>query len=78
MEVFLSKIAGCQLRLSFFFSPGTPESLTFESITPWQKCTEFKVKFKNYKEGASKQNKFSFSKHFNRVQLVPILALPRF
>ena len=67
MEVFLSKIADCQLWLSFFFSPGTPESLAFESITPWQKCTVLKTKFKNYKEAASKQNKFSFSKHFNQV-----------
>ena len=56
MEVFLSKIAGCQLWLSFFFSPGTPESLSFESITPWQKCAVFKTQFKNYKEAASKKN----------------------
>ena len=52
MEVFLSKIADCQLWLSFFFSPVTPESLTFEPITPSQKCTVFKTKFKNYKEAA--------------------------
>ena len=67
MEVFLSKTTGCQLWLSFFFSTKLPESLTFESITPWQKCTVFKTQFKNYKEAASKQNKFSFNKHFNRV-----------
>ena len=58
MEVFLSKITGCQLWLSFFFSPGPPESLTFESITPWQKRTLFKTQFKNYKKAASKQNNF--------------------
>ena len=54
MEVFLSKTTGCQLWLSFFFSTKLPESLTFESITPSQKCTVFKTQFKNYKEAASK------------------------
>ena len=67
MEVFLNKTAGCQLWLSFFFSPRPSQSLTFESITPWQTCTVFKTQLKNYKEAASKQNKFSFNKHFNRV-----------
>ena len=42
--------------VKFFFSPGPLESLTFESITPWQKCAVFKTQFKNYKEAASKKN----------------------
>ena len=69
MEVFLSNVAGCRRWLRFFFSPGPPQNLTLESVTPWQKCNVFKTQSENFEEETSKQKKHSFSKRFTESSL---------
>ena len=45
MQVFLSKVAGCRLWLSFFFSLGPPQNLTYSNFSLTSLLTLYSAMF---------------------------------